>query len=300
MSQKLPHTPHDALYHYYCEFDAIATIRRHQAPAIQPEEGVIRNFLGTRILPSVSPGILDARIGMVEGIPIPGNWHADIAEWAAALRTIEMARDTYRILELGCGWGCWITNMGVAARATGLKIELIGIDGDAGHIKQAHAILALNGFGEGDFRLVHGIASHQEGKAIFPVSVPGEANYGHSAEFFPDPDMLAEAEARKDRLILDCYTISQLVGDCSVDLLHVDIQGAESAYLIGSAEHIAKYVRRVLVGTHSRIIEGELMKHFLSTGWRLEMERPVIAPLHNGTPVTLIDGVQMWANPKFI
>jgi hypothetical protein len=40
----------------------------------------------------------------VEGIPIPANWHADIAEWAAALRAVELAEETFTVVELGCGW----------------------------------------------------------------------------------------------------------------------------------------------------------------------------------------------------
>ena len=65
--------------------------------------------------------ILDGRAGEVEDMPIPANWHADIAEWAAALRAVELARGTFSMAELGCGWGCWMNNTGVAARAAGLR-----------------------------------------------------------------------------------------------------------------------------------------------------------------------------------
>jgi hypothetical protein len=40
----------------------------------------------------------------VEPIPIPANWHADIAEWAAALRAVDLARGSFTMAELGCGW----------------------------------------------------------------------------------------------------------------------------------------------------------------------------------------------------
>lgn len=297
MSQQSSRPPHDALYHYYCEFDALGLISRHQARGVTPEAGLIRNFLGTRVLPAVHPTVLNALQGTVEALPVPGNWHADIAEWAAALKTVEMARETYRILELGCGWGCWITNMGVAARARGLEVELIGIDGDQHHLDMARATLELNGFSDKSFRLVHGIASHEPGQAVFPRSAPGDANYGRSAEPLSEADRPADAGVQPERQILDCYTIEQLSGAALLDLLHVDIQGAECSFLVGSFSHVRRHVRRVLVGTHSRIIEGDLMRHFLAEGWRLEMERPAIAPLQKGVPITLIDGVQLWANP---
>jgi hypothetical protein len=291
---------HDALYNYYCEFDAPALMARFQQADLKSEPGVIRNFLGARVQPAVHPELLNARQGTVEGLPIPGNWHADIAEWASALKSVEMAHDTYRILELGCGWGCWITNMGVAARSRGLNVELVGIDGDLGHLEKARATLALNGFSDRSYRLVHGLASHVPGQAIFPRSAPGEVNYGNSAKPLPVTRGPAEQETYSGGQILDCYSIAQLSDEAVLDLLHVDIQGAECSVLIGSFSHLTRYVRRVLVGTHSRSIEGELMSHFLANGWRLEMERPAIAPLQGGLPVTLIDGVQMWANMNHV
>jgi hypothetical protein len=122
----------EALFHYFCEFDAEGLIDSFHVTDQQPEPGIIRNFLSTRIKPLVYPSILTALAGTVEGKPYPGNWHADIAEWAAALRAVEQARDGYfRIVELGCGWGCWLVNMGVAARSRGLEVDLIGVEGDA-------------------------------------------------------------------------------------------------------------------------------------------------------------------------
>jgi len=56
-------------------------------------------------------------------------------------------------------------------------------------------------------------------------------------------------------------------------------------------------VKRVLIGTHSRAIEGRLFTHFETLGWRLEMERPALAPPVAGRPEIKIDGVQLWANP---
>jgi len=69
-----------ALFCYYCEFDAEGLIAAFHVPDQQPEEGIIKNFLSAKILPSVFPSLLEARAGTVEAKPHPGNWHADIAE----------------------------------------------------------------------------------------------------------------------------------------------------------------------------------------------------------------------------
>lgn len=294
---------HEALYHYYCEFDALGLLAAFHQADQTPEPGIIRNFLGTRIEPYVYPPVLTDRVNSVEGLPIPGNWHADIAEWAAALRTVALAQDrgqtTYRIVEAGCGWGCWITNMGVAARARGLDVDLIGIEGDAYHLGSAAKTLALNGFAPDQYALHHGVAGPRPGKAIFPVHAAPGTNWAAEPVFYPDAPTLAAAEARKDVQILDCRTLTDLSRGQPIDLLHIDIQGAEADFVAGNAEAINTHVRHVLIGTHSRAIEGQLYTRFQAMGWTMQMDRPVIAPLVNGKPVTQIDGVHLWANPRF-
>lgn len=293
---------HDALFNLSCEFDAEALLDSFHLHGQEPEPGIIRNFLGTRIEPLVFPPVLSTMTGIVEGRPWPGNWHADIAEWAAALRTVALAaerrQECYRIIELGCGWGCWITNMGVAARARGLRVDLIGIEGDRYHLQSAASTLRLNGFTADQYALHHGVAGPRPGKAIFPVHAEDGANWGAEPVFYPGPEVLAAAAARKDVQILECRTLADLGRGLPVDLLHIDIQGAEYDYIAGNFDGIAAHVKRVLIGTHSREIEGRLCGHFLGKGWRMEMERPAIAPILNGRPEIRIDGVQMWANPQ--
>ena len=114
-------------------------LRRHRhnssvtpSPDLKSDPAFLTNFLGVKIATRYFPGILDGKEGEVEPIPIPANWHADIAEWAFALRAVDMAKRAFRAVELGCGWGCWLNNTGAAARRRGLAVDLIGIEGDEG------------------------------------------------------------------------------------------------------------------------------------------------------------------------
>ncbi|MEX0308863.1 MAG: class I SAM-dependent methyltransferase [Tateyamaria sp.] len=291
------HPLHEALFHYYCEFDAVALLNQCMVPGLSPTADALTNFLGTRIPAKIHPDILAPMMGHVEGVPNPGNWHADIAEWAAALRAVSLARDTFRIVELGCGWGCWLVNTGVAARARGLKVDLIGVEGDANHLANAAETLALNGFAPDQFALHHGVAGPKPGKALFPNAAAGTAGWGGEAVFYPDDQTLGRAKADPNVQVLDCLTLSDMAKGAPIDLLHIDIQGAEADYVAGSAAAIAAQVKRVLIGTHSRAIEGRLCAFFLDHGWRLEMDRPAIAPPAQGRPEIAIDGVQMWSNP---
>lgn len=287
---------HEALYHYSCEFDAPALLDSFHDAAQQPEPGVIRNFLGTRIEALVYPPVLAGREGTVEPVPDPGNWHADIAEWAAALYSVARAEGSYRIVELGCGWGCWIANMGVAARKRGLPVHLVGVEGERRHLENAARTLALNGFAPGDYALHHAVAGPRHGKAIFP-DPEGQSHWGAEPVFYPDAATLAEAGRTPGLQVLDCMTLADLADGGTIDLLHIDIQGAEADYVEGNAEGLAAHVRRVLIGTHNRVVEGRLVAWFLAAGWRMEMERPAIMPLVQGRPEIRIDGVQLWANP---
>lgn len=290
--------PHDALHHYSCEFDAYGLILSFAVVGQQPEPDLIRNFLGVKIPVKVYPPVLEAMKGQVEPVPEPGNWHADIAEWGGALRAVALAQNgLFRIVELGCGWGCWLVNTGAAARSRGLEVDLIGVEGDANHLDNAREVLEMNNFSEKDFRLNHGVAGPRSGKAIFPNPEKGSAAWGGEAIFYPDEARLAAAAQDPSVQVLDCLTLDVLSSGQVIDLLHIDIQGGETDYVRGNMDSIEQLVRRVLIGTHSRVIEGQLMEHFQKAGWRMEMERPVIAPLQAGNPVTLIDGVQMWANP---
>jgi hypothetical protein len=59
-------------------------------------------------------------------------------------------------------------------------------------------------------------------------------------------------------------------------------------------------VAYVVVGTHSRMIEGELMKLFLGAGWKLEIERPSVFKITQDGLSTTVDGVQGWRNPFLV
>lgn len=287
------------LDHFFCEFDARALLRAYAHPKRKPKPGFVTNFLGVEIAPKIYPPILSALSGSLEDIPNPGNWHADIAEWAAALRSVDCASESYRLVELGCGWGCWMVNMGAAARRRGLQLDLRGIEGDAGHLAHARETLLHNGFRRGEFTLLHGIAAPKAGLAIFPAPEQGSAHWGGAPEFDPSPERLAKAREERGLQILNCYTLEQISGNRPIDLLHIDIQGGEADYVEGNSKSMAALVKRVLIGTHSREIEGRLFAHFQNQGWLLEMERPAYAPPINGIAQIRIDGVQCWRNPAF-
>src|SRR5215831_12701304 len=181
-------------FHYNSSFDAVGVMRAHAVPNLKPNPTYLTNFLGVLIDPKFFPEILAGKEGQIEPIPIPANWHADIAEWAAALRAVDLSGQSFTVIELGCGWGCWLNNTGVAARRLSKRTHLIGIEGDRGHIQFAREASITNGFSEFEVALYHGIAAAKDGIALFPRQERSGVQWGLEPVF--DASLIERAKAK--------------------------------------------------------------------------------------------------------
>jgi hypothetical protein len=132
-----PRIQQTPFWHYHAAFDAEETIRKYSKKNIKPSPHHLTNYLGVKIRPEFFPDILSDKMGSVESIPIPANWHADIAEWASCLRAVDFATSSFAMAELGCGYGCWINNLGRAAKDSGKRIKLYGIEADLRRLEMA-------------------------------------------------------------------------------------------------------------------------------------------------------------------
>ncbi|MBN6113099.1 FkbM family methyltransferase [Xanthomonas bonasiae] len=297
------HNPENqsVFFHYAASFDPIEVMQRHAARDVSERADFLINFLGVAIDPKFFPSILADRRGKIEAIPIPANWHADIAEWGAALRAVDLSRDSFTVIELGCGWGCWLNNTGVAARALGREVTVIGIEGDEHHLGFARESLATNGFLPDQIVLHRGIAASRSGVALFPrQDVPG-TSWGSEPIFGASEQQRQEAVESGAFDEVPMLALGELMQEKRrVDLLHVDIQGGEADLIEQSLALLKERVAYIVIGTHSKQIEGRLYSALLSEGWQLEMERPAIFRLVDGTPEILVDGVQGWRNPVLL
>jgi FkbM family methyltransferase len=286
-------------FHYHSILALEEIILRHALADVTPRPGYFVNFLGVAIDPKFVPGVLDRSEGQIEGPPIPANWHADIAEWGAALRAVELARDSFTVVELGCGWGCWLNNAGTAARRAGLAVHLIGVEGEESLLEFGRQACAINGFSKEQLELHQAIAASWSGIALCPKSDVAGAHWGLEPVFGATGAQRTAALASGKYRELPVIAIQDIVNSRDrVDLLHIDIQGGEADLIAGSTEIMNHKIAYVLVGTHSRQIEGRIMDTMLQEGWILEVERPAILTLNNGVPAVTVDGVQAWRNPR--
>ena len=287
-------------WNYLSAFDAIGTINRYAAKQVRASSAFATNYLGVKTRPEFYPNILTERTGTVEPPPIPANWHADIAEWASCLRSVDLAGARFVMLELGCGWGCWMNNLGVAAKSVGKTVKLWGLEADEQSLRFARLAFNDNGIREDEFTVVQGIAGKSGSVALFP-RVSAKEGGGGEAIFNPTGEQLRAASESGQYVRMPVVDIDVLTAhEKRLDFLHVDIQGAELALLTEQFDLLCRKVRYLFVGTHSKQIEGGLFELFTASGkWKLEMERPAVFGLSDGRPVVQIDGAQAWRNCAF-
>jgi len=208
-------------------------------------------------------------------------------------------RDSFTVVELGCGCGIWLNNAGVAARRIGLAVHLIGVEGEGSLLEFARQTCTTNGFSKEQLDLHQGIAASWSGIALFPKSDAAGADWGLEPVFGATGAQRAKALASGKYTELSVIPIHELIDlRDRIDLLHIDIQGGEADLIAGSTETLNCKVAYVLVGTHSRQIEGRIIDIMLQEGWTLEVERSAILALNSGVPLVTVDGVQAWRNPR--
>lgn len=163
-------------------FDAYDVALKFEDKSREALEGHFVNFYGVAVRKDIPPKHALHIIDPVETNPLPANWHADVAEFGAVMRTIERALEggqtSYSILELGCGWGCWMALAGKAAKSQGLDVHVIGIEGDQRNLSLAKHTMEVNGFEPHEYTLIHGIAAAEGKAALFYQQGDDEEGWG--------------------------------------------------------------------------------------------------------------------------
>ncbi|OUJ15092.1 hypothetical protein HK28_10235 [Acetobacter sp. DsW_063] len=272
-------------------------MKKYQCDNAVSLPGHITNYLGVHTSTDFFPGILSSRGGEIEPIPFPANWHTDIAEWGAALRAVDLSGASFSVLELGCGWGCWMNNTGAAARTVGKDVHLMGVEGDPDYIKFATSACMTNGFSVEEFEVLHGVAATESGVALFPKQEIAGGSWGLEPIFGATSDVREAAAVNGSHIEIPMVSLRDIVAsERRFDLLHMDIQGGEVALVSENLDLMSQSIAYVVIGTHSREIEGRLIAEMSAAGWVLEMERPCIFSITAGRTSTTVDGVQGWRN----
>lgn len=279
----------------------------------------ITDFMGIKTRLEYFSGLY-TQGGVVEEYPFPANFHATAIEWAGVLRSVNEATDEFVAIELGAGWGPWLITGATAARRKGIKrIQLVGVEGSGKHVAFMRQHFLDNGFNPDEHQILHGVVGTYNGIAKFPKIAATDPVWGAAAVYKgtqtsgPAPIRMSW-KARLKRLVkrtrhvwngenyerVPCHALASLVEPHSVvDLIHVDIQGAECDVISSARKVLESKARRLVVGTHGRLIEERLMNELCTRGWELESEEPCQFDQHAAGMALSLDGCQVWRNKRF-
>ena len=270
----------------------------------KPLKGFVTDFVGSRTDTTINKYI-SGFAGLVEDVPVPRSFHAEAIEWVGSLRPVAEAKDTFCVCEIGAGWGPWIVATALAARRRGLEhLRMLALEPDPGHLEFLREHVAKNGLDDVDLEVFAGVAAPGDGSALFPV-IDSRSEWGASAVFetpsIPS-DPPADAQLSRYRRV-NAFSLQSILAGCGrVDLVHMDIQGAERTVIPAGLDVLGQKVKWLVVGTHSRVIEGELIAALSADGWHLTNEKPCRFDHADGTITemnTTIDGTQVWRNTRF-
>lgn len=302
--------------------------RYHLAPSFR---GPVfeTNFLGARTRnaydepyggPAGDPRhYASGKAGSMEGALYPPQQSEDYIEWIDLLEAIDAAEDEFVVAELGAGYGRWLVNAAAGVRRHKTRMHmpytLYGVEAHPIRFDWMRRTLEDNDVEPGRCALKKCGVSGSVGALYFPdVSqhYRGDSRMHYGARLY-SPEELGVTDPSIDRFSyttnneavtvydkIETLPIERVVDkDRIIDLMDIDIQGAEQSAVPLGIDYLNNRVRKLHVGTHSRDIDRIIYTVMRNNGW---------TPIHvyannseNETPWGKFffgDGVQTWINPR--
>ncbi len=260
--------------------------------------------------------------------PLPA-FSEETFEWVDVLEAVAAARERFVMIELGAGYGRWLVRGVAALRVLNpLPYALVGVEAEPTHFAWLREHLDDNGIGPDAHDLIQAAMHVSAGTAMFHVGNPaGWYGQALAKDDAPAPaprrsgpvGFLLRKRRRAKRAAQRAATAASQSGPngqrrqavrtvtltgileqhARVDLIDLDIQGAELAVLRSAIEPLTATVRRLHIGTHSAAIEDGLRALFTAHGWTLRNDYACgTAAATPYGPITFGDGVQTWVNPR--
>jgi FkbM family methyltransferase len=283
----------------------LATFDRFRPAPVPTEPGFVTDFLNTRTRVALLWKDVHHLDGQRIDPPIPSDYRAETIEWLGLLRSVEDARNEYVAMELGAGFGPWLVSGAAAAKHIGIQsFRLYGVEADPDHFDFMRQHFRDNGIDPDAHFLLNAAAGARAGTARWPKVAnpfsewairPARENNAADASYDgPRLEHCAEVPVLAVTDLLEC--------ESRWDLVHIDLQGWEGEICAAAADVMDRRVHRLVVGLHSRRLEGEVLELFYSRGWVMENEKPTRFIYHPRAPtvenMTVLDGVQVWRNPR--
>jgi len=288
-------------------------LERFRVPEAQLPKvpGYFTNFIGVEtsfvVFPDVQP-----RGGRIFGdLPIPTDGlYGGAHEYISLLQAIERQRDAGEItaVEIGAGWGPWITAAGVVCARLGFRrIELLGVEADPYRFEfmRQHLEHNLGKYSRAEkpeivCRTVCAAAWTENTKLFFPVIDPSRGHGGAAVTETSATDYRGVAIPHRAVNGLKLETICEPLD--KIDYMHWDIQGAELDVAFSCHEFLSARVKSLFIGTHSPRMEGGLIQLFHKMQWDLLHYKPCVFHYDRSKPsvegMVISDGELVVSNPR--
>jgi FkbM family methyltransferase len=205
-------------------------------------------------------------------------------EWIDLLEAVASARGRFTMLELGAGFGRWTARAAAAAQQRNLQYSLIAVEAEPTHFEWLKQNLQDNGVRLSDCRLIQAAVTEKDGRIGFCAGDP-DGFYGQAI------GGTAEVEA---------VSLSTLLRNLDgIDLIDMDVQGAELEILSAATQPLSQKVKRVHVETHSEQLHTSILSLFRGLGWKPHFLYMINTA--DKTPwgrINFQGGIQSWLNPR--
>jgi FkbM family methyltransferase len=235
-------------------------------------------------------------------------------EWVDLLESVLEAREQFTMIELGAGFGRWLARGAIAAQYRGgLPYRLVGVEAEPDHFRWMKVHFEDNRVDLTRCTMIEAAVAGKDGSVGFTVG-SADTWYGQAVVNYPSliesfstwvrkavrlqtrANTIPPHRVRKVRAV----SLASLLGPLEkVDLIDLDVQGAELEVLTAAPVPLREKVKRVHVGTHSGPIENCLRTFFRQLGW--DNRNDYSCGQEQLTPygrIAFQDGVQTWVNPR--
>ena len=288
-------------------FSDLAALAKYMAPNLEGAPGFHVDCFGIKTRYSYFSDATDSQ-AIQANLPFPDNTlYGEAIEFLATCRAVDAADEEMVAYEFGAGFAPWLVcTAAMALRRPVKRLRLVAVEADPQRLPLIEQHFSDNGLplpGAShpivSTEIIQAAVSDQRGTLTF--SAQGIKDWGGAAS--KDKSAADYRGATGNRVSVPALPISELLQhERVVDLVHMDIQGFEYLSIAASLDDLNRKVRSIVIGTHSRVIEGRLIDLLRQNGWVLIYEKPckfhASSQLPDVTGATYFDGTQFWINQR--
>ena len=222
----------------------------------------------------------------------------EFCKWRTLLSAVADAREQFVMVSAGAGFGRWLVSAACALRRYNpMPFFLVGIEAEQTHFEWMLRHFRNNAIDPHEHRLWHAAIDGEPGITTLLSDTEPTRWYGQTlANTFHG----THAGDRHRRYQVPCVSLNQVFAELNiVDLLEIDIVGAEERAVPAAIDMINRKVRHVNIGIQAPHIDHIIEVLFAARGWKCVCKFGCkSAEVTEFGHVEFPQGVQHWVNPQ--